>query len=319
MTVLILAQQFDPTVDAVVERLSQQDVNVFRTDVAAFPTELRMAARMRYGRWEGQLWNDHHEVSLTELRSIWRRHPNTYAFPATLSVAEKQFAYREAKLGFGGVLAALDVLYVNHPNRTADAIFKPYQWAIASRCGLHVADTLISNDPDSARDYLASGRERTVTKGLGPAGIREDGETNIAYTHDVDDIDITDIDAVEVTATTFQRFVPKAHEVRLTVIGDAWFPIAIFGQTSAARTDWRSDPHALSYEYVEVPATVASSVREYLRQAQLVFAGIDFVIRPDGEWVFLEANANPQFGWLEAATGAPMVSAMAALLAKGRT
>ncbi|MGH3999842.1 MAG: hypothetical protein ACRDTJ_20550 [Pseudonocardiaceae bacterium] len=31
----------------------------------------------------------------------------------------------------------------------------------------------------------------------------------------------------------------------------------------------------------------------------------------------LEANSGPQFGWLEAATGAPMVAAMADLLMKG--
>jgi hypothetical protein len=33
----------------------------------------------------------------------------------------------------------------------------------------------------------------------------------------------------------------------------------------------------------------------------------------------LEANAGPQMGWLEAATGAPIVDAMATLLAKGTT
>lgn len=44
---------------------------------------------------------------------------------------------------------------------------------------------------------------------------------------------------------------------------------------------------------------------------------MDFVVTPEGRWVMLEANTSPQFGWLEAATGAPMVQAMADLLERG--
>jgi D-alanine-D-alanine ligase-like ATP-grasp enzyme len=49
----------------------------------------------------------------------------------------------------------------------------------------------------------------------------------------------------------------------------------------------------------------------------LAYAGLDFVVTPDGDWVFLEANTGPEFGWLEAATGAPLTAAMADLLEKG--
>ncbi|MBA2473021.1 MAG: hypothetical protein H0V41_12580 [Pseudonocardiales bacterium] len=49
----------------------------------------------------------------------------------------------------------------------------------------------------------------------------------------------------------------------------------------------------------------------------LTYAGLDFVVTPDKRWVMLETNSGPQFGWLEASTGAPMVAAMADLLMKG--
>ncbi len=50
----------------------------------------------------------------------------------------------------------------------------------------------------------------------------------------------------------------------------------------------------------------------------LAYAGLDFVVTPNDEkWVMLEANSGPQFGWLEAATGAPMVAALADMLMKG--
>jgi len=74
---------------------------VFRTDLAAFPTELRLDARLRDGRWTGKLCNAHHAVALEEIRSIWNCGPRTYRFSDWLTAAEREFCYREAKLGVG--------------------------------------------------------------------------------------------------------------------------------------------------------------------------------------------------------------------------
>ncbi|MGH3974767.1 MAG: MvdC/MvdD family ATP grasp protein [Pseudonocardiaceae bacterium] len=293
------------------EALAQRHVPVFRTDLSDFPIRLRLDAQLLDGRWSGRLWTDYREIELGEVRSIWNRNPSTYVFPASMTAAEQDFAYREAKLGFGGVLASLDVLWANHPNRCADAIFKPYQWKVAAECGLFVADTVITNDPASALRFVHR-QDATITKALGPSGITEDDQVKMAYTRRLTGHDVAELDCVSVTATILQRFVPKAFEVRLTVIGDQWFPIAIHALTESAYTDWRSDPSALAYEFVPIPDSVARGVSQYLKRMNLAYAGFDFVVTPnDEEWVMLEANSGPQFGWLEAATGAPMVAAMA--------
>jgi ATP-grasp ribosomal peptide maturase len=319
MTVLVLAREFDPTADAVVTELAWRGVPVFRTDLAAFPAQLRLDARLRDGRWTGRLWNDHHAVALEEIRSIWNRGPRTYRFDDALTAAEREFCYREAKLGVGGVLAALDVLWANHPNRCADAIFKPYQWMIAAEVGLMVADTVITNDVEAARRFIGDVPHETVTKALGPSGITEHGQSQVAYTRRLSAEDLADPVAVATTATTLQRFVPKAFEVRLTVIGQEMFPVAIHADTEDARTDWRSDPAGLRYERAPVPDVVAEAVGRYMKRTNLVYAGFDLVVTPADQWVMLEANTGPQMGWLEAATGAPITDAMATLLAKGAT
>lgn len=316
VTVLVLARNLDPTADAVVSALAERQVPVFRADLSEFPSRLQLDAELRAGRWSGRLWTDHREVELEGVRSIWNRNPASYVFPESMTAAEQDFAYREAKLGLGGVLASLDVLWANHPNRCADAIFKPYQWKVASECGLLVADTTITNDPASARRFVDR-HDATITKALGPSGIAEGAQVKVAYTRLLTRDDTADFGGVSATATTLQRFVPKAYEVRLTIIGERWFPIAIHAATQDARTDWRSDPSALTYEIVSVPDTVAEGVLRYFKRTNLAYAGLDFVVTPERKWVFLEANSGPQFGWLEAATGTPMVEAMADLLTKG--
>jgi ATP-grasp ribosomal peptide maturase len=321
MTVLVLAREFDPTADAVVKILADRRVPVFRADLSEFPIRLRLHAHLdRSGRLTGRLWNDYRSVRLEDIRSIWNRNPSTYVLAPELSGQEREFAYREAKLALGGILASLAVVWANHPNRCADALWKPYQWKIAaSVCGLTVAETEITNDPGSARRFL-SGRAPGgfATKALGPAGTVRDGLVKVAYTRRLSSGDVDALDSVAITATALQEFVPKAFEVRLTVIGDRWFPIAIEASTERARTDWRSDPDALTYKFVSVPDTVVDGVSAYMKHTGLAYAGLDFVVTPEGGWVLLEANTGPQFGWLEAATGAPMAAAMADLLAVAR-
>jgi ATP-grasp ribosomal peptide maturase len=319
MTVLVLARDFDPTADAVVAALAGRQVPVFRTDLAAFPRRLRLDARLRRGRWTGHLGNDHHVVALEDIRSIWQRNPGRYVFDEALPAGQQEFCYTEARLGLGGVLASLEVLWANHPNRCADAIFKPYQWRLAAECGLSVVDTVITNDWESARRFAGDTPGEVITKALGPAGITAHGQVKVAYTRRLSAEDLAEPQGVSATATTLQRFVPKAFEVRLTVIGQQTFPIAIHASTEAARTDWRSDPAALRYELVTMPDTVAEGVWRYMQRTNLAYAGFDFVVTPDGQWVMLEANTGPQIGWLQAATGAAMVQAMATMLAKGAT
>ncbi|MGQ0779419.1 MAG: hypothetical protein ACT4NY_34220 [Pseudonocardiales bacterium] len=198
-----------------------------------------------------------------------------------MTAEEQDFCYREARLGLGGVLASLDVLWANHPNWRTDAIFKPYQWKVAAECGPLVADTLITDDPASALRFVDR-QDATITKALGPSGIIENGQVKVAYTRRLTDDDIAELECVSVTATTLQWFVPKAFEVRLTVIGDQWFPIAIHAATEGAHTDWRSDPSALSYEFVLTPDTVVDGVLQYLKRMNLAYAGLDFVVTPPG-------------------------------------
>lgn len=317
-TVVVLAGEFDPTADAVMHALDILDVPVLRSDLSAFPTQLRLDAELRDRRWRGRLFNDHHSADLEQVRSIWYRNPSTYAFPPSMPADQQDFAYREAKLGLGGVLGSLDALWCNHPNRCADAIWKPYQWVVAAQCGLQVADTVITNDPDAARRFVATHESGDViTKALGPTGATVDGRFRVAFTRRLRAEDRETLGSVRLTATTLQSFVPKAFEVRLTIIGRAWFPIRIDGSSERARTDWRSDPGALSYRYVPVPLDVVDGVSQYLKRMNLAYAGLDFVVTPEDQWVFLEANTCPQFGFLEAATGAPMAAAMAHLLCEG--
>lgn len=102
------------------------------------------------------------------------------------------------------------------------------------------------------------------------------------------------------------------------VIGERLFTILIKAGSDASRVDWRADFEALTYEWVDTPPEVVVGVRAYMKTLGLAYAALDFAIEADtGRWVFFESNSSGQYGWLESATGAPIMQALADLLSEG--
>ncbi|MPZ79476.1 MAG: ATP-grasp ribosomal peptide maturase [Actinophytocola sp.] len=314
MSVLILADERDPSADAMVRVLQERDTVVHRVDTAWFPGQLSVSAELTGGRWSGQLRTPYRTVDLDGITAAWFRSPKAYTFPAELSPAERGFANIEAKYGLGGVLTSLPVLWINHPARLADAAYKPVQLALAHRHGLRVADTMITNDPVAVRQF--AGRDKTVTKVLGSNSIVENGGRKLAYTRVLDADDVGDLRGIEATTHLFQRWVSKSHEARMIVVGDEITTVAIHAKTAAGYVDWRTDYDNLRYELIQPPESVAAGVRGLMKDMGLAYGALDFVIGPDG-WTFLELNAGGQYGWLEDVTGAPITAQLADLLAKG--
>lgn len=317
MTVVIFAQDCDASVDQVVRLLTDRGIPVFRTDTSWFPQRLRIDARLESDRWVGCLSTDHHRVDLDDIRSIWYRDPTAFDFPANLSQPERRFAFREARLGLGGVLTSLDTVWVNHPNRTSDAIYKPLQLITAARCGLVVPRTLVTNDPSAVRRFHAESEPGLICKVFGSNAVAEHGTLKVTYTHRLDDGDLTHLHNVASTAHQFQDWVgDKHHEARVIVVGDRLFPVLIHAGSPASRIDWRSDYAALKYELTKLPATVETGVRRYMATFGLAYAAFDFAIDAAERWFFLEANTAGQYGFLETNTGAPISASLGDLLAR---
>lgn len=312
MTVLILARDFDPTADRMVDTLVARDAKVFRLNTAWFPTQLQVAAELAEGRWQGTLHTPRGRLDLDAVHAVWYRSPEAYRMPAQLSPAEAQHARVEAKYGLGGVLASLPALWCNHPSRVADAAYKPLQLVRAARCGLAVPKTVITNDAVPARAFAESGP--TVTKLVGGMAIDEDGLRKNVYTRRVTAEDLDDLRGIEHTAHLFQRWVPKAREARVIVIGEHITAAAITAGTAAAHVDYRVDYGALSYALETPPADVVAATRILMAELGLIYGALDFVITPSGEWVLLEINPTGQYGFVENATGAPLTAQLADLL-----
>ena len=318
MTVLILADDLDATADAMVRELASREVRVCRVNTGWFPALLSITAELRGGTWSGHLRTPGHRVELNEITAVWFRNPTAFRFPAEWSRVERQHSHNEAKFGIGGVLSSLPALWINHPGRTADAVYKPAQLATAATLGMNVPDTLITNDPEAVRVFARGAADgATVTKTLGAPTIVEQGRRKTAFTRRVHHADLDDLAGIEWTAHQFQRWVPKACDVRVIVVGDQHWAFSISAESTAGQLDFRTDYKALRYALLDEPPDVHDKINRYMRRFGLVYGALDFVADPDGRWWFLECNPGGQYGWLEKATGAPITAVLADALITG--
>jgi ATP-grasp ribosomal peptide maturase len=316
VTVLVLSEELDPTVDRVVAAMTERGVPVFRCDTGWFPRHLTLSSTLEGDRWAGVLRTAHRRVELEQVHAVWYRRPTAFTLPE-LPPAQREHAIGEARYGLGGVLASLPAYWMNHPGHEADAVYKPRQLAAAVRCGLAVPRTLITNDPAAVRAFTGSLPGPIVTKMLG-SNIRIDPDRwLVAHTRLLTDTDLADLAGVEATAHLFQEWVDKAYEARVVVVDGELFTVGIHAGSEASRVDWRADYDALRYSVQAPPPPVAAGLHRFMALFGLSYAAFDFAIDTDGRWVFLECNPGGQYGWLEGHTGLPITAAIAGALARG--
>jgi ATP-grasp ribosomal peptide maturase len=318
-TILVLTCADDPTADAVMDVLRQERARVVRLDTGDFPMELRLSATTAAdGRWSGTLDNRAGALlDLERVRSVYYRRPTRFRLPAGMSAADEVFAAVEARHGLGGLLASLDVLWVNDPIKMAVAEYKPLQLTFAARCGLAVPRTLLSNVASDVAEFAKTIDGPIVCKPLSSLVFTEDGQQMTKQYTTIIDPDTVDVAAFGATAHLVQEYIAKAYEARVTVAGNIALGVKITSTSEAGKTDWRSDYDSLSYQPIEVPVHVQRGIQRFLHRLGLTYGAFDFAITPAGQWVMLECNPAGQWLWLEAQTGVPIAAALAELLMKG--
>lgn len=316
--VLIVSATDDWSAKQVAEQLEARDMPYSWLDPADFPQRVRMSARLD-GGWRGCVDTPDGAVRWEEVSAVFYRRPEDFQMPAGMSAPERRFARAQARVGLGGVLASLPARWMNHPAALADAEYKPRQLALAEKVGLPTPATLVTNDPEEVRRFAAEVGD-IVVKPLAEPIVHEAGTHTVAWTRRIASSELADLAGVEVTAHLFQQWLPKAYEVRLTVVGRHMFPIAIHTHSAAAEVDWRSDYDALTYEVIDCPAEVTDAARSFLAAANLMYGAFDFVVTPEAQrFVFVECNGAGQWGWLAEECRLPIAEAIADELTRDHT
>jgi glutathione synthase/RimK-type ligase-like ATP-grasp enzyme len=312
LVALIVAADFDLTVDAVLAECEGRGTEIVRFDLADYPVNLRLSLDDFTG--SRTLSVRDRVVDLGAVRTIWYRRPSNIVGPP-----DGDWAPAESASTIAGALYGTDCLWINRPDRDLTAGFKVYQLHLARRLGLHTPRSVVTNAPARVRD-LADSDERLVFKLLHGALVQPDGGPATVLTTPVTREHVDRMAHVRHSPCLFQEHVDKTCEMRVTVVGRTVFPVTIDSQRlTDTAVDWRaSGPDSPPYgEFRDVPPDVLVAIDAMMRGLGIVYGAFDFIVDRQGRWVFLEVNSMGQYLWLEEDLDLPISAAIASLLAEG--
>lgn len=274
-------------------------------------------------RFEG----DQFSATLSDYDRFWLRKPYYPVLPPDLHAADRSIAQLYWEFTTDSLLRSLGqsgAFCINPPIATKASVLKAHHLTLASRAGLQIPRTRITNCGRSARQFIEANREigaNTITKGMELSVWRfEEGGFAVFSTVRVVEDDVDDA-SLKLAPCIFQAEETKLAEARVTVMGRTLFCARLDSQRiPGAELDFRHAPdwNDLGCEPVEPPANVREAILAFQDLAGLNFGTMDFIINRQGEWVFLETNPLGQFLWVEDAhPGTPLLDAFVHFVMSG--
>lgn len=311
---LFLDQEFDLHADWVAAECRRRGVPYFRFCTERFPQQVLLSVRPAGDRLTGRLVEGDREIPLEDVVGVWFRRPAPVGLDPHLSEGTRAFARVESEEALSGLYRALDDRrWVSRPHRIAAASHKIHQLRFARRFGFDVPPSLVTNDPGEALRFFEECGGEVIYKPMRFVMITDNsgGEHGIYATMiGRDDLE-QHLESVRLTPCLFQKYSPKDHELRVNVIGDRVWAASIHSQEQeGTRVDFRTDISVCRHEAVHLPPKLEGMCLELTHRLGLRMSNIDLIVTPEGDYVFLEANPNGQWAWIEDMTGLPLCAAL---------
>jgi glutathione synthase/RimK-type ligase-like ATP-grasp enzyme len=307
--ILIVTHSQDLHADLVAARIESADRASFRLDLDEYPAGYALSCDFVGGRWEGWL---RHVASGDVLRwqdvgAVWMRKRAPFRYlSGELSAHERAHADAETSHMLLGILRSLDCGWMSHPDALRGSLWKPEQLQRAARMGFAVPKSLMTNVRPEV-DRLAGTAEHGIVFKL-LSSVLDAADAVAPDERIVGGVPTTLIgaeheemlDSVAELPCFFQHYVPKRHELRVTVIGESLYAARIHSQDDPrTATDCRDMSAEIRYEAAELAPEVARRCLDFVHSYGLTFGAIDLIVTPEGNHVFLENNPVGQFLFVE--------------------
>lgn len=303
----------DVTADLVVLEMTRRSVPFVRFNTEDFPTRVGLVLSVP---GDDVVSLPKAAVTPEAVRSVWYRRPVAPVLPAIDDAGAADFALSEAQAALEELWSRLDCLWVSRPSAIEAATPRLAQLRAAREVGLEVPPTLLTNDPDYARAFIAEFGPvvvKPVRIGLVPGSA--DVGPRLVFTQVVASTEVDDcLASLRLGPMLFQKLVEPGTALRVNVVGRRVFATAI-ATPPGSSIDWREVAFEdLRHAPVELPASLEQSLVALVSRLGLAFGAIDLIRDDAGLYHFLEINPNGQWAWIEQQVGTPIAAALVDLL-----
>jgi glutathione synthase/RimK-type ligase-like ATP-grasp enzyme len=321
MILLLSHSQDHYTIDRVMEHLDGLGVDHLRLHTDLLPFYLPISVDFSQNqpvRVAIEFENGPASFTVDQVKGVWNRRLWPGAFPPDFPPEMANQCAPAARTAVTDLLGLFDkARWINGIEQGRRAESKILQLNLATRLGLRVPDTLISNNPRDVESFYLRHQGQIITKLLLPSAVSMEASPDFSYTCLVQADHLEHLEQVRAQPQIFQPFLAKRKEYRAVCVGGQFLVGGLSVPSEGPLSvDWRqaTAEDGLSWEPARLPSQLESKLLALMKALDLEFGVFDLVDCDDGEPYFLEVNQAGEWGMLERDLGLPIAQAIARAL-----
>lgn len=237
-----------------------------------------------------------------EIFSVWFRRPKDFVL-RTEDDRLTNFIHKQSNALLRGIYFSTHdtAKWINPLPSLHRARIKLQQLTLAKSIGFNVPKTLITNDANEVLEFIKS-INQVSTKSLDEPNYQTDKHIFPLFNRRLKKEFIEQHqNNISICPTLFQEYIEKQSDVRVVVIGEKIFAFEIHSQENTLSIeDFRGvAPSQLRHELIALPYALEQMVFAFMKHQNLIYSSLDFVRSKNGDYFFIENNANGQWLWLE--------------------
>lgn len=317
MTILILSNKWDLSVDYVVKILNDKKMSYLRLNTEDL---IEKECTFTIPELTYKIKDKQKTFDLTNTSSILLRRPGK---PFEFSKKEnqpsdaiKEFVTDQWHAFLTSLQSFNNILWINNPQKNTFAESKMNQLLLAKKIDLKIPKTCITTSKTDLKDFWKQCNNKIISKALYAPLIKEKSKEFFIFSNRLEDINNIDEEELSLSPTIFQEEIIRKTDYRVTVIGDTSFCVKITS-TTPNTLDWRTIKEGILYERAELPHEITKKCHDLVRELGLVFGAID-IVESKEEFYFLEINPSGEWGWLQKNANIPIAETLVEYLSGER-
>lgn len=302
---LLITHRKAQEVDGVIDAVRAKGLLVERVNLCQYPEQ------------ENYSWSSCQTDNLRRFARAkvgWFHNSGRYSISRSLEGHGRELALRECDGFWEGIGLAIDCDWVNHPQYLILSSRKLGQIAMATRLGIAVPETLVSNDPTEVVDFFSKHQGAVVKSLANGYSVYRDEHLKL-YSRFYRQLPHEIAEGLRYSPMIFQRRISKLNELRVTCIDGACF--GLIADTSdmegenvdIRRLDYKAEQGR--FRGIDVPDDISRASQMLMDKLKLSYAGLDWIQDADGDWHFLELNSMGAFKWSELQGAGDITAALA--------
>lgn len=299
--VFVLTNSNDATSDYLCSKLIESGVAFlrFNTDNDLKETKYKFSEKHHYIEWNCQ------RLTPQNISAIVYRRPKPLVLPKNYDEFYNHhitFEWSEVLEGFLSHIPRH--FWINHPSLNYLASHKIEQLNRAKQYGLETPKSMVTNQPEEARQFIIDLKGCAIVKPLSSGYIerKKPEDDTLIYTQKFTLSKLPLLEKIDECPVLFQQQINKAKDVRVTVVDNESIAIGMISKNNSNEQLLdirRNNMENVVYTKLSVPKNIENSILSLMRSYKLRFGTLDFAITPKGQWIFFEINPNGQWAWLD--------------------